>query len=159
MSCQFISFNIFLDAKPVEKDICQELHSFIGPQLSNIASEMCEEFNHVTSEMAAQNDEKAGSPKYLYLNDLSLKYSGNLHLDKNCQPNVMNIISDIYRDYRSDGVLETTVKTLNDYWIVKQTTNWRHFFVIINKNLTLLEVSEEARKIIDQHVKDVFFEK
>lgn len=77
----------------------------------------------------------------------------------------MNLLADLFNeatvaDASIDPVAEeTVVKTLNDYWIVRRSSNWRHFFVVVNKSSTLLSVTEEARAIFDEHAKKVFFDK
>lgn len=54
----------------------------------------------------------------------------------------MNLIADLFNDKNSNNTNEESViKTLNDFWIVKKSSNSRHFFVIINKSSTLLEVT------------------
>uniref|UniRef100_A0A182TNW2 CCZ1/INTU/HSP4 first Longin domain-containing protein n=1 Tax=Anopheles melas TaxID=34690 RepID=A0A182TNW2_9DIPT len=67
---------------------------------------------------------------------------------------VMNLIVDLLDDVRSNrsSVMdETIVKTHDDYWIVKRSCNTRHVFIILNKSSTLIDVTEETKKILDQH--------
>lgn len=75
----------------------------------------------------------------------------------------MNLLADLFNDEddaSGDPVAEETiVKTLNDYWIVRRSSNWRHFFVVVNKSSTLLSVTEEAITIFDEYAKNVFFTK
>lgn len=141
------------------------MHSFVGPHLSRIASEIGENYN---SGMAL-NAIPASGPRYLFFNELSLQHSGTLHLNQSNKSKqssvpteIMNLITDLYESSGTTGnapAEETVLKTLNDYWIVKRSVNWRHFFVIINKSSTLLEVTEEAKRMYDEHAKNVFFNK
>lgn len=69
----------------------------------------------------------------------------------------MNLLCDLYvQDANLSNAGEVIMKTLNDYWIVKRSTNWRHSFIIFNKNATLLDISDEANKVFDVHLSDVF---
>lgn len=69
----------------------------------------------------------------------------------------MNLLNDLYvHDAATSNSCEIIVKTLSDYWICKRSTNWRNSFVIFNKNATLLDIAEEANKIFDTHLNDVF---
>lgn len=69
----------------------------------------------------------------------------------------MNLLNDLYvRDAHKSNSSEVIVKTLNDYWIVKRTANWRHAFIVFNKSSTLLEVSEEANSLFEQQIGNVF---
>lgn len=140
------------DKEPINDDWFQELHTFIGPQLTSIASEIGETF---LAESTSQNlningmslDQTDG-PKFLFFNELNLKHEGTVHLDHRKYRNstipveVMNLIADLFNDKNSNNTNEESViKTLNDFWIVKKSSNSRHFFVIINKSSTLLEVT------------------
>lgn len=69
----------------------------------------------------------------------------------------MNVLNDLYvRDVHKTHSNEVIVKTMNDYWLVKRTSNWRHAFIVFNKSSTLLEVADEAGTLFDQQINDVF---
>lgn len=146
-------------------DTYNELHVFIGPQLSSIGSEIGD---HEAVTNTQMNATTPTGPRFLFFNELNLKHSGTLHMNKSNQPKqswvpaeVMNLIADLYQPtmHSNAPAEETVLKTRKDWWIVKRTNNWRHFYVIINKSSTLLEVTEEARRLFDEQAKDVFFDK
>lgn len=105
-------------------------------------------------------------PRYLFFNGLNLRHTGTLHVNGSRPPKeslvpaeVMNLLADLYDDGAENGgaSAETVLKTLNDYWIVRRSSNWRHGFVVVNKSSTLLSVSEEAHAIFGEHASKVFF--
>ena len=156
-------------SSPVNEDFYQELHSYIGPQLTNIASDISE---HFMSESSTTNSNKpisdeqqlASAVKYLFFNELNCQHTGTVHLNQKILKkkaaipmDIMNLLNDLYvRDAKKSNSSEIVVKTLNDYWIVKRTSNCRHSFIVFNKSSTLLEVSDDANKLFDQHLSDVF---
>lgn len=175
--CMFVQ-----DKKTLTEEFYEELHAFIGPQLTNIASDIAENLameagtsgiksllctsppssSMTTSTSSA--DDAAQTTKYLFFNELSCQHSGTIHLNqklykkKSSVPrDVMNLLNDLYvQDAESLNYCEVVVKTLSDYWIVKRSTNWRHSFIIFNKSATLLDIADEANKLFDSHLNDVF---
>ena len=114
------------------------------------------------------------SPKYLFLNDQSLKLSSNLYEDDQCRrsplpQNVTNLIADLFdssdnegertqRDEDKTSYDEIMVKSTDDFWIVKRRFNWRQRFVVIfSQKATLLDVTKEAERIFEQEIKDGVF--
>lgn len=163
------------DDTPMTEEFYDELHTFIGPQLTSIASDIGEQFTKdyrsnsktilgtsSTSINTLSSDEPA--TKYLFINELNCQHNGSVHVNhkllrkkNNVPQDVMNLLSDLYvQDANETNACEVIVKTLNDYWIVKRSTNRRHSFIVFNKSTTLLEVAEEANKIYDQQLNDVF---
>ncbi|XP_055845097.1 vacuolar fusion protein CCZ1 homolog [Episyrphus balteatus] len=166
--CLFVDVN-----SEVTDDFFFELHSFMGPQLSSIASDIGESLKAkipntvATAGTPTADITDSNSPKFLFINELSLIHHTNIYTDhrrpKTCNipPNVMNLIADLHEDKTSDNLEEVHVKCINDYWIVKKSSNWRQFYVIISNNrATLLDITNEAKKIFDQEItNDVFFDK
>lgn len=166
------------------EEFYDELHTFIGPQLTSIASDIGEQFTKdsrnnsksllcssstsintlggVGSGGGAGTEEPA--TKYLFFNELNCQHNGTVHVNhkllkkkNNVPQDIMNLLTDLYaQDANKSNSCEVIVKTLNDYWIVKRSSNWRHSFIVFNKSTTLLEVADEASKIYDQHLSDVF---
>lgn len=167
LNTQWISYTD--STEPLSPDTYNELNVFIGPQLSSIGSEIGDHAAVNTAQMNATTPTGSSTgPRFLFFNELNLKHSGTLHMNKSNQPKqswvpaeVMNLIADLYEPTKHSNAPaeETVLKTRKDWWIVKRTNNWRHFYVIINKSSTLLEVTEEARGLFDEHAKDVFFDK
>lgn len=170
------------DKNTLTSEFYEELHTFIGPQLTNIASEIAENLTKETvtgksllctsslstsssSSIANSNsDESTQAIKYLFFNELNCQHNGTIHLNqklykkkRSIPREIMNLLNDLYvQDANTSTSCEIIVKTLSDYWIVKRTTNFRHSFVIFNKNATLLDIADEANKIFDIHLNDVF---
>lgn len=75
----------------------------------------------------------------------------------------MSIIADLANPIQEIAAAEELqVKTTNDYWIVKRRCNWRQYYVILSKSkaTTLLDVTQEAKRIFEQELTDdVFFDK
>lgn len=160
-------------------DFFEELHTFIGPQLTNIASDIAENLTKETpsgnkslictssSSTVTSNsnsDDSTSTTKYLFFNELNFQHNGSIHLNqklykkkRSIPREVMNFLNDLYvKDLNTSNSSEIIVKTLSDYWIVKKSTNFRHSFVVFNKNGTLLDIAEEANKICESHLSDVF---
>ncbi|XP_055310576.1 vacuolar fusion protein CCZ1 homolog [Sitodiplosis mosellana] len=166
------------DKSALTNDFYEELHAFIGPQLTNIASDIAENLtkdNGKTSSLictstsssignANADESTTQTTKYLFFNELNFQHNGSVHLNqklykkkRSIPREIMNLLNDLYiQDANTSNSSEIIVKTLSDYWIVKRSTNWRHSFVIFNKNATLLDIAEEANKIFDTHLNDVF---
>ncbi|KAG4066234.1 hypothetical protein HA402_000458 [Bradysia odoriphaga] len=154
------------EATEITKEIFDELfiHFKIGQQLTSINDEI---LKFQQTEMSPSADKSDSGPKFIFFNELSFKHTESLRLNqKQCRPknvpvDVMNLITDLYEaDIRNKRpcAKESIVKTLNDYWIVCRKSNYRHFFVIVHRNSTMLEITEEAKRLYNVHAQDVFFE-
>uniref|UniRef100_A0A2M4BMJ2 Putative myrosinase n=2 Tax=Anopheles marajoara TaxID=58244 RepID=A0A2M4BMJ2_9DIPT len=158
------------------------ISSDIGAHLQNSG-----ESNHGFGCSGSSKDDSSSAPKFIYFNELNLQHRGTVRLgpvqyqtiggsgrsgsgsssnsggnSSSSLPNdVMNLIVDLLDDARSNERAnvtdETIVKTHDDYWIVKRSCNARHVFIVLNKSSTLIDVTEETKKILDQNVKGVFF--
>lgn len=177
------------DKSALTDEFYEELHMFVGPQLTNIASDIAESLSKEpvsglksllcaasgnsgasslsTSSLvqaSANADDNAQVTKYLFFNELNCQHNGTVHINqklynkqRSIPREVMNLLCDLYvQDANAPNASEVIMKTFNDYWIVKRSTNWRHSFIIFNKNSTLLDISEEANKLFDVHLSDVF---
>lgn len=149
---------------------------FIGPQLTNIASDIGESLTKEpatgnksiictsSSSTSVNSDDSTPTTKYLFFNELNCQHNGTVHLNqkpymkkRSIPRDVMNLLHDLYiQDTHLSSPCEIVMKTLSDYWIVRRSTNWRHSFIVFNKNATLLEIAEEANKIFESHLSDVF---
>ncbi|KAH8379061.1 hypothetical protein KR009_002882 [Drosophila setifemur] len=167
-----ITLCLFLDAEqpPPKQELYDELHAYMAPQLTSLARDIASELNKAavgaTSQESASNIESA--PKYLFINEQSLQHHTNLarHMPQGIPRNVLSIISDLANpsgesEIESASAEELQVKTTNDYWIVKRRCNFRQYYVILcNSKSTLLDVTQEARRIFEQELTDdVFFDK
>lgn len=179
-------FKMSTDKNALSDEFYEELHMFIGPQLTNIASDIAESAAKETvsgyksllctstansgpsacssPQGNANVDDSTQTTKYLFFNELNCQHNGTVHINqklynkqRSIPREIMNLLCDLYvEDVNSPNPGEVIMKTLNDYWIVKRSTNWRHSFIIFNRNSTLLDISEEANKVFDVHLNDVF---
>ncbi|XP_557365.3 vacuolar fusion protein CCZ1 homolog [Anopheles gambiae] len=180
---QNISLCLLLDDGAVENEqsLYLELNAVVNPQLTAISSDISQHLQSGgessysfgcgggSSSSSSSSSRDDSSPKFIFFNELNLQHRGTVRLGQaqyhsvtgSGLPNdVMNLIVDLLDDVRSNrsSVMdETIVKTHDDYWIVKRSCNTRHVFIILNKSSTLIDVTEETKKILDQHVKGIFF--
>lgn len=57
-------------------ELMSKIDTFVGPQLSTIASEIAEQFGKDAISAGSQNDQS--SPKYLYFNQLNVAYKSTV---------------------------------------------------------------------------------
>ncbi|EDW93309.1 vacuolar fusion protein CCZ1 homolog [Drosophila yakuba] len=168
-----ITLCLFLDAaQPAPKqDLYDELHGYMAPQLTSLARDISSELTKEAVGAAGQENSTGNSetaPKYVFINEQSLQHHTNFqkHVPQGLPRNVLSIIADLANDsgkaeMESAPAEEVQVKTTNDYWIVKRRCNYRQYYVILcNSKATLLDVTQEARRIFEQELTDdVFFDK
>lgn len=149
----------------------EELQAYLGPQLTSLGRDIAAEVSKLNVG-ATQHDNGESSPKYLFINEQSLKHHTNIYrhgktTQKSIPRNVMSIIADLANpidesnDSADGATEEVQVKTTNDFWVVKRRCNWRQYYVILCKSkATLLDVTQEAKRIFEQELTDdVFFDK
>lgn len=136
-----------------------------------------QQMNSTSSDKSNLGDQQI-QQKYLYFNDLNRRFYATFYNDLSVNNNrqvkcaiipsdIMNLLVDLYdkdsrvesRNSIIDTDKESIMKTYADYWIVKRTSNSRHLYLIMNKNSTLIDVSEESKKIMDNIIKNVYFNK
>lgn len=133
--------------------------------MTNIASDIGEQFikEQSSNSGSSQNDDSGNNVKYLFFNELNCQHNGTVHLNQkmlkkksNLPRDVMNLLNDLYvQDAVKLSSGEVIVKTMNDYWIVKRASNWRHLFIVFNKPSTLLEIADDANKFFEQNANNV----
>ncbi|XP_062134463.1 vacuolar fusion protein CCZ1 homolog isoform X1 [Drosophila sulfurigaster albostrigata] len=166
--CLFVDGNSKLAAP--QPEFYEELNNYLGPQLSCLSRDISTEISKQNvSTTLHDNNSNDSAPKYLFINEQSLKHHTNIYRNAKSIPrNVMSIIADLanpINDTNAAGNAAATeelqVKTTNDYWIVKRRCNWRQYYVILCKSkATLLDVTQEAKRIFEQELTDdVFFDK
>jgi len=142
----------------------------MGPQLTSLARDIAKEVSKLSAIGAAHDSSlNDSSPKYLFINEQSLKHHTNIYRNakttqKSIPRNVMNIIADLANPIDESNATTATeelqVKTTNDYWVVKRRCNWRQYYVILCTNKNLVDVTQEAKRIFEQELTDdVFFDK
>ncbi|XP_013403432.1 vacuolar fusion protein CCZ1 homolog [Lingula anatina] len=144
-------------------DFFKSLDSFLGPQLSSLASDIGEQY--------ARRPPSTAEPlfKYVYFNYMNLAQKTTIHADSNKKtagsvsvpPDIMRLIGDINADISrsSNDDNETIARTqTGDYWVVGKKSDQREFYVVINqKNANLIEINEEVKKLCTSHFSNIFF--
>ncbi|NXR99914.1 CCZ1 protein, partial [Oxylabes madagascariensis] len=100
---------------PPTLEFCRKLDSIVGPQLTVLASDICEQYNI--------NKRISGFIKLLKMNLLppSLPFKTSFRVDED---------------------EEIIVKAMSDYWVVGKKSDQRELYVILNqKNVNLIEVN------------------
>jgi Intu longin-like domain 3 len=77
---------------------------------------------------------------------------------------VMNLLCDLYESSSDDdnnalisSEKERIIKTYNDYWIFAKTYNSRSIYLILHKSSTLIDIADEAQRLLSEIVKNVYF--
>ncbi|XP_062544207.1 vacuolar fusion protein CCZ1 homolog [Armigeres subalbatus] len=169
---QNITLCLFLEDVENEQALYHELNAVVNPQLTSISSDITQHLAEQPSPDGSKDDSPTGS-RFIYFNELNLHYRGTIKLGSQRRNNpgasvpsdVMNLIVDLLDDSRKNGpdsnscnvTEESILKTHDDYWIVKRSCNARHVFIVLNKSSTLIDVSEETKRILDQNMKGMFF--
>lgn len=136
----------------------QNVDSFLGPQLSSLASDIGEQYaNRKSSGSSSQEF------KFVYFNQMNLAQKTTVHdrktLASNINPETLRLISDINADFeKSDEAGETLMRTMSDCWVVGKKSDQREFYVVINqKNSNLIEINEEVKRLCASHFSNIFF--
>ncbi|EDV39906.1 uncharacterized protein Dana_GF10255 [Drosophila ananassae] len=165
-----ITLCLFIDAEEPEpkQAFYDELHAYMASQLKALARDVASELAKEAAGATGHDSSSESAPKYLFINEQSLQHHSNLPrlVPQTIPRNVMSIIADLSHPFDKSGLdsspaEELQVKTTNDYWIVKRCCNFRQYYVILcNSKATLLDVTQEARRIFEQELTDdVFFDK
>ncbi|NXQ02249.1 CCZ1 protein, partial [Vidua macroura] len=124
---------------PPTLEFCRKLDSIVGPQLTVLASDICEQYNI--------NKRISGFvPPF---------FSSLIKLLK------MNLLAPsllFKTSFRVDEDEEIIVKAMSDYWVVGKKSDQRELYVILNqKNVNLIEVNEEVKKLCATQFNNIFF--
>ncbi|KAH3863474.1 vacuolar fusion protein CCZ1 homolog [Dreissena polymorpha] len=146
----------------VNFEMCTKLDQFLGQQLSNLASEISEQYS------AKRPASSSMEPmyKYIYFNHMNLAQKSTVHVDSKKSSGVfvsqdtLKLLCDISSDLQrnnQDG--ETFVRTLTDCWVVGKKSDQREMVVVINqKNHNLIEVNDEVKKLCGLNFNSIFFQ-
>ncbi|KAM9372313.1 vacuolar fusion protein CCZ1 homolog isoform 4-T4 [Phaethornis superciliosus] len=148
---------------PPSLEFCRKLDSIVGPQLTVLASDICEQYN-INKRISGA--EKEPQFKFIYFNHMNLAEKSTIHMRKtpsvslaSVHPDLMKILGDINSDFsRVDEDEEIIVKAMSDYWVVGKKSDQRELYVILNqKNANLIEVNEEVKKLCATQFNNIFF--
>uniref|UniRef100_A0A8C5G5Q6 Vacuolar fusion protein CCZ1 homolog n=1 Tax=Gouania willdenowi TaxID=441366 RepID=A0A8C5G5Q6_GOUWI len=155
---------IFVSASvELKRDFCEQLDSLVGPQLTLLASDICEQF---TINRRISGPDKEPQFKFIYFNHMNLAEKSTIHMRKTASvcltsvhPDLMKILGDINCDFaRVDEDEEIIVKAMTDYWVVGKKSDQRELYVILNqKNANLIEVNEEVKRLCATQFNNIFF--
>ncbi|KAL6475153.1 hypothetical protein MHYP_G00161930 [Metynnis hypsauchen] len=139
------------------REFCEQLDALVGPQLTLLASDICEQYN---INRRISGPEKEPQFKFIYFNHMNLAEKSTIHMRKTASvsltsvhPDLMKILGDINCDFaRVDEDEEIIVKAMTDYWVVGKKSDQRELYVILNqKNANLIEVNEEVKRLYGQN--------
>ncbi|GLD57588.1 vacuolar fusion protein CCZ1 homolog isoform X1 [Lates japonicus] len=157
-ACFMISASVELT-----REFCEQLDGLVGPQLTLLASDICEQF---TINRRISGPEKEPQFKFIYFNHMNLAEKSTIHMRKTASvcltsvhPDLMKILGDINCDFaRVDEDEEIIVKAMTDYWVVGKKSDQRELYVILNqKNANLIEVNEEVKRLCATQFNNIFF--
>uniref|UniRef100_A0A668AE06 CCZ1 homolog, vacuolar protein trafficking and biogenesis associated n=1 Tax=Myripristis murdjan TaxID=586833 RepID=A0A668AE06_9TELE len=157
-ACFMISASVELT-----REFCEQLDSLVGPQLTLLASDICEQFN---INRRISGPDKEPQFKFIYFNHMNLAEKSTIHMRKTASvsltsvhPDLMKILGDINCDFaRVDEDEEIIVKAMTDYWVVGKKSDQRELYVILNqKNANLIEVNEEVKRLCATQFNNIFF--
>uniref|UniRef100_A0A8C5FSC0 CCZ1 homolog, vacuolar protein trafficking and biogenesis associated n=1 Tax=Gadus morhua TaxID=8049 RepID=A0A8C5FSC0_GADMO len=145
------------------REFCERLDALVGPQLTLLASDICEQF---TLNRRISGPDKEPQFKFIYFNHMNLAEKSTIHMRKTASvsltsvhPDLMKILGDINCDFaRVDEDEEVIVKAMTDYWVVGKKSDQRELYVILNqKNANLIEVNEEVKRLCATQFNNIFF--
>uniref|UniRef100_A0A4W5KYF7 CCZ1 homolog, vacuolar protein trafficking and biogenesis associated n=1 Tax=Hucho hucho TaxID=62062 RepID=A0A4W5KYF7_9TELE len=145
------------------REFCEQLDGLVGPQLTLLASDICEQYN---VNRRISGPEKEPQFKFIYFNHMNLAEKSTIHMRKTASvsltsvhPDLMKILGDINCDFaRVDEDEEIIVKAMTDYWVVGKKSDQRELYVILNqKNANLIEVNEEVKRLCATQFNNIFF--
>ncbi|XP_072399139.1 vacuolar fusion protein CCZ1 homolog [Diabrotica undecimpunctata] len=143
-------------------DLFKELDEFINSKLISIVSDIAE---YCSKQVITPSNLPETAPRFIYFNKLNLAYKSTVHLDNkqsgnlSCPKESMRIAAEMKANIPFLGSSgETIVKTMNDYWVVMKLSNNREFYIALQqKNASLIDISEEVRRLCDTELKGIFF--
>lgn len=154
-------------------EFCNEIKYSIGPQLGLISKEISDNITHLQQNVTKTQSDDSIHKNFIYFNhrnyrfhacfsnDISEGSSNGSQVNTHLSLSIMNLLCDLYgqepADEMIDTELESIIKTYNDYWIVKKRFNYRTLYLILHKNSTLIDISEESQKLAADIVKNVYF--
>ncbi|XP_044269860.1 vacuolar fusion protein CCZ1 homolog [Tribolium madens] len=157
------SICLFMKAdKELSLQYFKDMDGFISPKLTAVVSDISE---YCSKQVITPSNVPENAPRFIYFNKLNLAYKSTAHLDNKqtgniaCTKESLKIMADLNNKKSLLGhSSETIVKTMNDYWVVAKNSNSREFYVALQqKNASLIDISEEIKKLCDTELKGIFF--
>ena len=148
---------LMLELTALSRELCIKLHNFIGPQLGNLSNILTEQ---VAKRQPVTSDQQY---RFIYFNDMNLAIKSSIHAKRSSQISVsteiMRLLVDIHGDFdllKQGG--EIAAKNSAECWIVGKRSGNREFFVILNqKNLSLIEINDEVKRLMATSFSNILF--
>lgn len=154
-------------------EFSSEIKYSIAPQLSLISKEISDSCLQFSKNPPAEGP----AEKYIFFNHKTNIFHACFYepdsvvshregRKKQIASSVMNLLCDIYAkeesEEKNEGTLigtekETIIKTFNDYWLCCKSYNNRSLYLILHKSSTLIDIAEEAQKMLSEIVSSVYF--
>lgn len=143
-------------------DFFKRLDSFLGPQLSSLASEISEQYSKTVA-VSSSTDQQTKC-HYMYFNHLNLAEKSTIHIDARKTGHmsfpleIIKLLADINYDLaRMSDTGEIIGKTVGDCWVIGKLSDQREFYVILQqKNANIVNVSEEMKKLNSANFQNIF---
>lgn len=149
---------LLLDASSqVTMAFYKKLDSFLGPQLTSLASQIADVYARKCSSIPTEPQFK-----YIYFNHMNLAQKSTIHVDQksgivNVTSEVMKILADINSDLCKFQTGELLFRSLDDCWVVGKRSDEREFYVVVNQR-NLIQVGDEVKKLCAMHFNKIFFQ-
>lgn len=154
--CLLVDVNFQLSA-----NFFKQIDLAMGPQLTSLATEIAEQYSKAA---LMTNSDSNARYLYMYFNHMNLAQKSTIHPDAKKTGNVsisqenMKLLADFNLDLsKLDDSGEIIGKTLSDCWVVGKLSDKREFYVILpQKNASIVEVSDELKKLNAAHFQSIF---
>lgn len=153
-----------------------EVKYTIAPQLSLISKDISDNCLQFQQQSANSKSDGGVQEKYIYFNHKNNRFHACFYDSDSVvshregrktqlSSSVMNLLCDLYaREEEEANDLEmissekeTILKTYNDYWLCCKKYNNRSLYLILHKSSTLIDIAEEAQRLLAEIVKNVYF--
>ncbi|KAF8774440.1 vacuolar fusion protein CCZ1 homolog [Argiope bruennichi] len=149
------------DTFELKIELFKSLDAELGNQLSNLASEVGEQYSKTISILNAEQQSKF---MYMYFNHMNLAEKTTMHADMKSTghalipSDIMKLFGDFYTDLsKMKDFGEIIGKTLSDCWVVGKLSDERELYVILQqKNANIVDVNDELKKLSASYFQSIF---
>ncbi|XP_022697114.1 vacuolar fusion protein CCZ1 homolog isoform X2 [Varroa jacobsoni] len=158
---------LLLEPNDLTIELAQRMEKYLAPELTLLANDISKQYLKLTASVTRSNQEIIC--KYIYFNRMNIAQKSSVHADRKLGFSVplslIRLITDLHVDLLMlgsddegpfDG--EIIAKTSDDWWLVAKTWDYREFFVVLNqKNASLIQISDEVRRLSNSQLQNIFF--
>ncbi|GBM88838.1 Vacuolar fusion protein CCZ1 [Araneus ventricosus] len=149
------------DSFELKLELFKSLDAELGNQLSNLASEVGEQYSKTISMLNAEQQSKF---MYMYFNHMNLAEKTTMHADMKSTGHalipidIMKLFGDFYTDLsKMKDFGEIIAKTVSDCWVVGKLSDERELYVILQqKNANIVDVNDELKKLSATYFQSIF---